>query len=155
MQIPHDGYVLVADGQKMLFFRNEGDEAFPNLEIVSAMEHEDAKTRDQGTDTPGRSAAGSAAGASGMSVKAGRSAYEPTDFHTIEEQRFAAEAADMLKRRALANEYEKLLIVAPAATLGELRKHYHTEVQKRLVGEIAKDLTNHPVDEIEKIIAGT
>ena len=155
MQIPHDGYVLVADGQKMLFFRNEGDAAYPNLEVVSAAEHEDAATRDQGTDTPGRSAAGGAAGASGMSVKAGRSAYEQTDFHTLGEQRFAADAADMLKRRALANEYEKLLIVAPAATLGELRKHYHVEVEKRLVGEIAKDLTNHPVDQIEKIIAAT
>lgn len=154
MQIPHDSYVLVADGKKMLFFRNEGDEAFPNLQVISAVEHADAKTSDQGTDTPGRSAAGGAARASGMSVKAGRSAYEQTDFHTLEEQRFAAEAADMLKRRALANEYEKLLIVAPAATLGELRKHYHKEVEGRLVGEISKDLTNHPVDEIEKIIAG-
>ena len=138
----------------MLFFRNEGDEAFPNLQVVSASEQEDAKTSAQGTDMPGRSAAGGAAGASGMSVKAGRSAYEQTDFHTLEEQRFAADAADMLKRRALANEYEKLLIVAPAATLGELRKHYHVEVEKRLVGELDKDLTNHPVSEIEKIITG-
>ncbi len=154
MRIPHDSYVLVADGKKALFFRNEGDEAFPNLRVVSASEHRDAKTGDQGSDTPGRSAAGGAAGASGMSVKAGRSAYEPTDFHTLEEQRFAADAADMLKRRALANEYEKLVIVALASTLGELRKHYHSEVEKRLVGELAKDLTNHPVEEIEKIIAG-
>lgn len=155
MQIPHDSYVLVADGKKMLFFRNEGDEAFPNLQVVSAVEQDDAKTGDQGTDTPGRSAAGGAALASGMSVKAGRSAYEQTDFHTLEEQRFAADAAEMLKRRALANEFEKLLIVAPAGTLGELRRHYHKEVEARLIGEIAKDLTNHPVEQIERVIAGS
>jgi protein required for attachment to host cells len=71
----------------------------------------------------------------------------------LEETRFAADAADMLKKRALANEFDKLLIVAPASTLGELRKHYHKEVEARLVGEIAKDLTNHPVDQIEKIIS--
>ena len=155
MQIPHDGYVLVADGQKMLFFRNEGDESFPNLQVVSAAEHEDAKTRDQGTDEPGRSAAGVAARGIGIGVKAGRSAYSETDFHTLEEQRFAADAAEMLKQRALANEFEKLLIVAPPGTLGELRRHYHKEVEQRLIGEIPKDLTNHPVDQIEKIISET
>lgn len=153
MQIPHDGYVLVADGQKMLFFRNEGDEAYPNLEVVSAAEHQDAMTAEQGSDRPGRSAAGVAARGAGMSVKAGRSAYSETDFHRLEQQRFAADAADMLKRRALANEFEKLLIVAPASTLGELRKHYHKEVEQRVIGEISKDLTNHPVDQIEKVIA--
>jgi protein required for attachment to host cells len=153
MQIPHDGYVLVADGQKMLFFRNQGDEAYPNLEVVTAAEHKNPQTADRGTDRPGRAAAGGAARGQGMTVKAGRSAYSDTDFHTLEEERFAADAADMLKKRALANEFEKLLIVAPASTLGELRKHYHKEVEARLVGEIAKDLTNHPVDQIEKIIS--
>lgn len=153
MQIPHDGYVLVADGQKMLFFRNEGDEAYPNLEVVSATEQSNPQTADQGSDRPGRSAAGGAARGAGMSVKAGRSAYSDTDFHTLEESRFAADAADMLRQRALSNEFEQLLIVAPPTTLGELRKHYHKEVERRLIGEIAKDLTNHPVDQIERIIA--
>jgi protein required for attachment to host cells len=59
----------------------------------------------------------------------------------------------MLKTRALRNEFESLIIVAPPKTLGELRKHYHKEVEKRLAGEIAKDLTGHPVTEIEKIIS--
>jgi protein required for attachment to host cells len=82
-----------------------------------------------------------------------RSAYSQTDFHELEETRFAADAAEMLKKRALAREFEKLLIVAPPNTLGALRKHYHKEVEQRLIGEIPKDLTNHPVSEIEKIIA--
>ncbi|KAK0345065.1 hypothetical protein LTR94_012364 [Friedmanniomyces endolithicus] len=113
MQIDHDAMVLVADGRKLLFFRNKGDRAFPQLEA------EEVKT----------------------------------DFHELEEARFAAEAADLLKRRAFAQDYEKLIIVAPPTALGEMRKHYHKEVQDRLVGEIAKDLANHPVAEIEKIIA--
>lgn len=153
MQIPHDGYVLVADGRKMLFFRNEGDEAYPNLEVVKKDVQYDPATHDQGTDRPGRSAAGSAAMQSGMPATAGRSAYSDADFHQIEENRFAADAAEMLKKRALSHDYEKLLIVAPSTTLGELRKHYHSEVKQRLVGEIPKDLTNHTVPEIEKIIS--
>ena len=76
-----------------------------------------------------------------------------TDYHEQEEMRFAIEATDLLKRRALANDFEKLIIVAPPTALGEMRKHYHKEVQSRLVGEIAKDLANHPVPEIERIIA--
>jgi protein required for attachment to host cells len=34
-----------------------------------------------------------------------------------------------------------------------LRKHYHKEVSGRLIGELDKDLTGHPVDQIEKILA--
>ncbi|MCE3544116.1 host attachment family protein, partial [Escherichia coli] len=75
-----------------------------------------------------------------------------TDFHQQEEDRFAAETADMLKRRALANDFESLVIIAPPRTLGELRKHYHKEDSDRLKGELAKDLTGHPVADIEKAL---
>lgn len=153
MQIPHDGYVLVADGRKMLFFRNDGDGTYPNLKVVTATEAKNPKTSDQGSDQPGRSAAGGGARGQGMTVKAGRSAFSETDWHTLEETRFAEDAAAMLKEQALANTFESLVIVAPPSALGDLRQHYHKEVSKRLVGEIAKDLTNHPVDQIEKIIS--
>jgi protein required for attachment to host cells len=36
-----------------------------------------------------------------------------------------------------------------------LRKHYHAEVQKRVVGEISKDLAGRPTAEIAKLIAGS
>jgi protein required for attachment to host cells len=150
MQIPNNGYVLVADGRKMLFFRNQGDEAYPNLRVVTATEQKNPRTSEQGTDAPGSTF--SSTGTTGLRT-GGRSSYSDTDFHTLEETRFAEDAADMLKKRALANEFESLLIVAPPSTLGDLRKHYHKEVERRLIGEISKDLTNHPVDEIEKIIS--
>jgi protein required for attachment to host cells len=70
----------------------------------------------------------------------------------MEEDRFAAETAEMLKIRAMRKDYDSLIVVAPPRTLGELRKHYHKEVEKRLTAEVAKDLTGHPVAEIEKIL---
>ena len=70
----------------------------------------------------------------------------------MEEDRFAAQAADLLKRRALANDFDSLIVVAPPRTLGELRKHYHKEVSNRLAGEIDKDLTGHPIPDIEKAL---
>ena len=144
MQVPHNSFVMVADGKKMLFFRNEGDAEFLKLEVERKREQADLADRDMKTDD-----AGCTFDASGG---AGRSAYEEVDYHQLEEDRFAAEAAEMLKQRALRNEFESVIIVAPPRTLGELRKHYHKEVQKRLAGEVAKDLTGHPVPEIEKIL---
>jgi protein required for attachment to host cells len=145
MQVPHNTFVVVADGKKMLFFRNEGDAEFLKLEVDRKREQELPADRDLKTSESGRTFDASGG--------AGRSAYEETDFHQLEEDRFAAETAEMLKNRALRNEYESLIIVAPPKTLGELRKHYHKEVEKRIAGEIAKDLTGHPVPEIEKIIS--
>ena len=144
MQVPHNGFVLVADGKKMLFFRNEGDAEFLKLEVERKREQEVGADRDMKTDAAGRTF--------NASSGAGRSTYEEVDFHQLQEDRFAAEAAEMLKQRALRNDFESVIIVAPPRTLGELRKHYHKEVEKRLAGEIAKDLTGHPVPEIEKII---
>ena len=143
MQIPHDSFVLVADGKKSLFFRNEGDSEFPNLIVERQDGHADAKDRDIKSDGPGR--AFSSAGA-------GRSALEEADFHQLEEDRFAAATAEMLRARALLGEYEALIVVAPPRTLGELRKHYHKEVERRLVAEVPKDLVNVPVAEIEKVL---
>jgi len=136
--------VVVADGKKMLFFRNEGDSEFPRLEVERKRETSDSPDRDRKTDLAGRPASASSG--------AGHSSYEEVDFHQLEEERFAAETAEMLRLRALRNEFESLIIVAPPKTLGELRKHYHKEVEKRLAGEVAKDLTGHPVTEIEKIL---
>lgn len=78
---------------------------------------------------------------------------EETDFHRLAEDRFADEAAAILNKRALANAFDKLIIVAPPKTLGELRGHYHKELESRLVGEVAKDLTGHPVPDIERIVS--
>lgn len=144
MQVPHNSVVVVADGRKMLFFRNEGDAEFPKLEVERKREQELLEDREMKRDEAGRTFDSSGG--------AGRSAYEETDFHQLEEDRFAAETAELLKRRALQNEFDSLIVVAPPRTLGELRKHYHKEVEKRLTGEIAKDLTGHPVTEIEKIL---
>lgn len=144
MRIPNGGFVVVADGGKMLFLRNAGDAEYPNLEVERVRENDNPPDREQGS---------AKAGTTHNSVGSARSSMEETDFHQLEEDRFAAETADRLRKRALAGDFESLIIVAPPRTLGELRKHYHKEVENRLTGEIAKDLTGHPVEEIEKIIA--
>jgi len=140
MQIPHDSFVLVADGRKSLFFRNRGDADFPDLAIEAKEVDVNPAHHEQASDLAGR-----ASNTLGSSM-------EEVDFHALEEDRFAAATAEMLNDGALRNEYESLVVVAPPRTLGELRKHYHKEVEKRLVAEVPKDLVNTPVAEIEEIL---
>jgi protein required for attachment to host cells len=143
MQIPHDSFVLVADGRKSLFFRNEGDGEFPNLRVEDKEVQINPAHHEQASDTAGQS----------MKTMDGRGgSMEEVDFHKLEEDRFAADTAAMLKERALANAFEALVVVAPPKTLGELRKHYHKAVEQRLLAEVPKDLVNVPVAEIEKIL---
>lgn len=166
MQVPHDAMVLVADGRKMLLLRNEGDAEYPNLQVEKKALHPNPKDSDQKTDTAGQSSstqsgAGAPAVAQGGSMHAqgGGAQFAPsrgtmgeTDYHQMEEDRFAAETAAMLNKRALNHEFQSLIIVAPPKTLGELRKHYHKEVESRLAGELAKDLTDHSVPQIEEAL---
>lgn len=143
MQIPNGALVLVADGRKLLFLRNKGDETIPDLRVESHREQSNPRDRDQSSDAPGRAF---------PSVGSARSAMEETDFHQLEEDRFAAEAAEMLRKRALANDFKQLIIAAPPRTLGELRKHYHKEVELRLIAEVSKDLTSMPIPAIERVL---
>ena len=147
MPLANNTLVLVTDGRKTLFFRNEGDVNQIDLRTESHDEREDAKDSEMKTDAPG--AIGQSAGYSG------RVAYEETDFHQLEEDRFAADTAEMLKMRALRNEFRELIVVAPPRALGELRKHFHKVVESRIIGEIAKDFANRPTDEIEQLIGGS
>jgi protein required for attachment to host cells len=142
MQIPHDGFVLVVDGRKSLFFRNAGDAEFPNFALEDKEVERNPDHHEKASDLAGQ-ASGTLMGTMGE-----------TDIHQHEEDRFAADTAEMLKRRALRGDYEALVVVAPPRTLGELRRHYHKEVERRLLGELTKDLTNVPVAEIEQILQG-
>lgn len=149
MQVPHNALVVVADGRKLLMLRNEGDATRLDLQVEHHAEQENAAHRDQATDQAGRA---QSTRTSGGAWASGGGSVEEVDFHQQQEDRFAAETAELLKTRALRQDFESLIIVAPPKTLGELRKHYHKEVSDRLTGELAKDLTGHPVPEIEKAL---
>lgn len=142
MHIPHDSVILVTDGRKRLVFRNEGQADALSLVVVSAAEDANPRTREQVTDSAGRFS----------STRTGGGALPAADAHEIEEQRFAADTADELRRGVLTGEYARLVVMAPPKTLGQLRKNYHPEVEKRMLREIRKDVTGHPVGEIEKML---
>lgn len=144
MQIANGTLVAIVDGAKMLFLRNDGDSEHPNLVVERKREQDNPSNSEQKANRSGHV---------GQSGTPGGSSYQDTDFHQLEEDRFAAQTADLLKGRALKNDYDHLIVVAAPKTLGEIRKHYHSEVEKRITGEIAKTLTGHEISEIETIIS--
>ena len=71
----------------------------------------------------------------------------------LEELAHGAAAAEWLNAKAISGEITDVLIIADPKTLGEMRKHYHSELQSKLVGEIDKTVTGQSTDRIEKVIA--
>jgi protein required for attachment to host cells len=147
INIPHDAIVFVGDGRKALFLRNAGDEKFPHLTTEQVFVNDNPATHDQGSERPGRLFAGA-------SAKDKRSAIEPTDWHDIEEHRFARTVADAFEKLVRERKVKTAIIAAPPRTLADLRQAFHKDVKARIVAEVAKDFTKHPVDEIEKNLTG-
>jgi protein required for attachment to host cells len=142
LKIPHNALVFVGDGRKALFLRNDGDAISPNLRTEKVFEDENPATHDQGSDRPGR--------LTETALPARRGAVEPTDWHDIEEHRFARKVAAAMEQMVRASKAKALIVVAPPRTLAELRNAFHSDVKACVVAEINKDLTKLPVGEIER-----
>src|SRR5574338_230434 len=145
MPLPHNALVLVADGRKMLLFRNHGDENQIDLRTEAHDARYERKDREIKTDAPGMTK---------QSFGYGRSTYEEPDFQQQEEDRWIKDAAEELKTRVLRGDFEALAIVAPPKALGVLKKELHKEVEKRIVCTIDKEMTGRPVPDIEALLVG-
>ena len=137
-------WAAVADGGKALILVNDGTDQTPAWRVVAKNKIENPATRQQGTDKPGRR---SGAGSDQLS------AMETTNWHEFEKAHFVDEFAGRLNRAAERGLFERLILAAPPAVLGRLRPALSARVAACVVAEIGRDLTGHPVGEIEKHIA--
>lgn len=142
-KLKNDTLIVVADGEKVLFLRNRTDHEDPNFDVTGSDEQDNPPNREQAANRRGRMPD---TGPSQMS------AMDDTDWHELAKERFAADLADKLYERAHKGEFDRLVLVAAPKILGELRDQLHQEVTDKIVAEIPKTLTNHPVDEIEKVV---
>ena len=146
MPLANNALVLVTDGRKTLYFRNEGDQNQIDLRTEAFDEREDVSSKGElATDAPGTTQ---------QSAGYGHNTYEETDFKQLEADRWAHSAAEEVNRRALSNDFDALAIIAPPRTLGELRKKLHKEAERRVVCEIPKEMTGRPIPDIEALIVG-
>jgi protein required for attachment to host cells len=132
MKVPHKALVALANGERFLMMRNVGQPFEPKLEKISDLDLEltnfSAGVRHQ--DPVRRSGS--------------------TD---IDELAHGAAIAEWLNNKTLNGEGEPLVIAADPKTLGQIRQHCHKELQNRIVGQVAKDLTNQPLEAIERALA--
>lgn len=70
------------------------------------------------------------------------------------EATFSKMIAERLYHHAQKGDFERLILVADPVTLGEIRPLLHLEVTDKIILELAKTLTNSPVEDIEKSLAG-
>jgi protein required for attachment to host cells len=141
--LKHGTWILIADGARALLLRNEGHALKPKFTLLQRYEQQNPPTREQGTDRPGRT----------NDAGTHKSAMEPTDWHQIAEDRFVHEIADVLQAAFHRHEFESLIIAAPPAALGEMRKALAPQVRERVVSEINKDLTHFEGRELEEAIS--
>ena len=129
MILPNGALVAVVDGERLSLFKNTGH-TDPVLTVIEA-----PAMADRASGSPGRHS----------------SAANP-DNDTQAEDGYATGVAELLNGWALGGKFESLLVIAAPRTLGELRKHWHKDLQGKLVAEIAKDLTGHSAAEITAAI---
>lgn len=142
--LPNNAWILVGDGRKALVLRNDGDATFPNLKIIDVFKDADnPKTSQIGSDRPGSTTEHSTGRHGGV---------EQTDWHDIAEHRFAHHVATMLDARNAAGDISALVVVAPPRTLAELRRSFSELLRVKIIAEVDKDLTKHPIHEIERLL---
>ena len=133
MKVPHHALVALANGERLIIMRNIGQPFEPKLERVSE---------------PDLLLTNFSAGVRHQDPAGGRNGS--TD---LDELAHGAAIADWLNKATLNGASEPIVIAADPKTLGQIRQHCHQQLQARIVGELDKDLTNQPVEAIERALA--
>ena len=133
MKLPHKAHVAIVDGEHFTVMQNSGQPFEPKL---------------GGAQKPDLTATNFSAGVKHQDDIGQR--HGSTD---LNELAHGAAAAEWLNAKAISGEITDVLVIADPKTLGEMRRHYHSELEKRLVGEIDKTVTGETTSQIEKVIA--
>ena len=133
MRLPSNAHVAIVDGENFTVMRNPGQPLEPKLGSA---------------EKPDLSATNYSAG-----VKHQDNAGQQLGRTDLEELAHGAAATEWLNAKAIAGDISDILVIADPKTLGEMRRHYHGELKKRLVGGIDKTMTGEPTDRIEQAIA--
>ena len=133
MRIPHLALVALANGEKFKLMRNIGQPLDPKLEAVGDL---DLELTNFSAGVRHQDPAGQRNGS--------------TD---IDELAHGAAIAEWLNTQTLRGGIDQVVIAADPKTLGQIRQHCHKELESRIVGEVAKDLINSPMPDIEQALA--
>lgn len=146
LKLRHDARILVCDGKTALFLKNNGTPGHEMFEVESAIRQElPAHNADIGADKPGRV---------GQAFSGPRSSIETPDWHSEQERAFVSKTVDDFTAHCKPWPKAQIVIVAPPRALAVIREKADRDLMARCVAEIDKELTRHPVAEIQKIVLG-
>ena len=134
-------WVVIANGARARVF--EVVRGRKRLRLVESLECCEGarRTREQGSDKPGRTFA---------RTGTVRHAMEPgITWQRLAKKRFAAAIAGKLNAASIGRGDLALVLVAPPRTLGYLRDAMTTHARARIREEVTKDLTRMPETKIE------
>ncbi len=129
-------WIVVADGAAARILENTGPGK--GLAPVSdgEMQGSRAATREVGSERPGRVHDRKGPGRHAMAPRA--------DWHEQEKQDFLKAVAARLDAAAAEKVFDRLILIAPAKALGELRAALGRGATAKVTGELSKDLTKIP-----------
>ena len=133
MKVPHRALVALANGERFVLMRNVGPPFEPRLKKIEEL---DLELTNFSAGVRHQDPAGQRNGS--------------TD---IDELAHGAAIAEWLNARTLRGDLGEVVIAADPKTLGQIRQHCHKELESRIVGEVAKDLVNSPVEQVERALA--
>ena len=135
-------WILIADGARARLFTNKGRGTGLEPALDQEFIGNKLQSRDLTSDKPGRTFDSSGQGRHSMEP--------PTDPHRHEQQLFANNLCDLLDEKQKEDSFDRLILVAPPKTLGDLRMGCSKAVTARIAGELNKDLTKTSVHELPK-----
>ncbi len=132
-------WIAIADGEHARFVQPDDNNV---LRTVLAMDSATAHqlSRDIGADRPGRSFE--------SATSARHAVGERHDPHAMEKDRFARFVGEQLNAAAARDDFDELVLVAPARALHELREALGAAAAARLAGTLDKDLVKTPDHEL-------
>jgi protein required for attachment to host cells len=137
---PTTTWILIADGARARIFANHGPGK--GIEAVKGAEFDGDHRPDREimSDRPGRAF---------ESVGATRHAIQPHhDPHRELKRTFSERLAALLEEQLSAKAYDRIVLVAPPVTLGDLRSALSDHVKAAVCAELGKDLTKTPMAEL-------
>jgi protein required for attachment to host cells len=82
-----------------------------------------------------------------------RDGFEPSRDENKTQQDFMARVAEVLDKACDDGRFDRIVLVAPAASLGELRPLLSTRVKKTVSHEVGKNLTGSTPTELRELLA--
>jgi protein required for attachment to host cells len=127
-------WIVVADGELARFHLYAGRETKLEPALPFEMRAPNPSTQEQGADRPGRvfDSGGQA-----------RQAIQPhADWHRETKRKFARDIAALLGEKAREKAFQRLILIAPPKTMGDLREALDDMTAACVKSEITKDLTH-------------